>query len=304
MPKFSNSVYFTETAKLAYQKSIISEIILELKTNFKGMPNLIEQLEALSYLLFLKSLNNYEEFKDLSLHMAFSGKIGTGKTTIAKKIAQILRDLNYLTKGHLISVTREDLVGEYIGHTAPKTRDILKQAQGGVLFIDNAYSLYKKNNKRDYGLDSIEAILQIMENKREDLVIILSDEEKNLLSLFEANPGISSRIGNHFYFDDYSNENLIQVLHFLLEKEGGFFLEKNCLPIINFYLNDFANFPTFANIRTVELFVHKILSYHIKNIFLGDSEENILTSNFLQIKETNILKICSKDFLALVGKDH
>src|SRR5256885_4406291 len=146
-----------------------------------------------------------------SLHMSFTGNPGTGKTTVALRMAQILHRLGYVRKGHLTAVTRDDLVGQYIGHTAPKTREVLKRAMGGVLFIDEAYYLYRPENERDYGQEAIEILLQVMENQREDLVVILAGYKDRMARFFECNPGFSSRIAHHIDFPDYSAEALIQT---------------------------------------------------------------------------------------------
>ena len=135
--------------------------------------------------------------------MSFTGNPGTGKTTVALRMADLLHRLGYIRKGHLVSVTRDDLVGQYIGHTAPKTKEILKKAMGGVLFIDEAYYLYRPENERDYGQEAIEILLQVMENQRDDLVVILAGYAERMDRFFESNPGFRSRIAHHIDFPDY-----------------------------------------------------------------------------------------------------
>jgi probable Rubsico expression protein CbbX len=142
--------------------------------------------------------------------MSFTGSPGTGKTTVGLKMADILYQLGYIKKGHLLTVTRDDLVGQYIGHTAPKTKEVLKKAMGGVLFIDEAYYLYKPDNERDYGAEAIEILLQVMENQRDDLVVILAGYKEPMDKFYESNPGLSSRIANHIDFPDYSDDELIK----------------------------------------------------------------------------------------------
>lgn len=146
-----------------------------------------------------------------SLHMCFTGNPGTGKTTVAMRMAEILHRLGYVRKGHVVSVTRDDLVGQYIGHTAPKTKEILKKAMGGVLFIDEAYYLYRPENERDYGQEAIEILLQVMENHRDDLVVILAGYKDRMDTFFQSNPGMSSRIAHHIDFPDYSEDELLQI---------------------------------------------------------------------------------------------
>ena len=146
-----------------------------------------------------------------SVHMCFTGNPGTGKTTVALRMAEILHRLGYVRKGHVISVTRDDLVGQYIGHTAPKTKELLKKAIGGVLFIDEAYYLYRPENERDYGQESIEILLQVMENNRDDLVVILAGYKNRMDTFFSSNPGMSSRIAQHIDFPDYSQPELLSI---------------------------------------------------------------------------------------------
>jgi probable Rubsico expression protein CbbX len=146
-----------------------------------------------------------------SLHMSFTGNPGTGKTTVALRMAEILHRLGYVRKGHLVAATRDDLVGQYIGHTAPKTREVLKKAMGGVLFIDEAYYLYRPENERDYGQEAIEILLQVMENQRDDLVVILAGYKDRMDTFFQSNPGMSSRIAHHLDFPDYGAAQLLQI---------------------------------------------------------------------------------------------
>ena len=155
-----------------------------------------------------------------TLHMSFTGNPGTGKTTVALRMADILHRLGFVRKGHLVSVTRDDLVGQYIGHTAPKTKEILKKAMGGVLFIDEAYYLYRPENERDYGQEAIEILLQVMENQREDLVVILAGYVERMEKFFASNPGFRSRIAHHIDFPDYENDELLAIGELILAKQN------------------------------------------------------------------------------------
>merc|ERR1711871_490239 len=155
----------------------------------------------------------------VGLHMSFTGSPGTGKTAVANRMADILFKLGYIRKGHLITVTRDDLVGQYIGHTAPKTKEVLKRAMGGVLFIDEAYYLYKPDNERDYGSEAIEILLQVMENQREDLVVIFAGYKDRMDSFYESNPGLSSRVANHIDFPDYTAPELLQISRLMLDEQ-------------------------------------------------------------------------------------
>jgi len=185
-----------------------------------------------------------------SLHMCFTGNPGTGKTTVALRMAKILQGLGYLEKGHLVSVTRDDLVGQYVGHTAPKTKDVLKRAYGGVLFIDEAYYLHRPENERDYGQEAIEILLQVMEADRDKLVVILAGYKDRMDQFFGSNPGMSSRIAHHLQFPDYTAEQLLQIAKLILEQQA-YELSDEAEDVFRQYLERRMQQPRFANARSV-----------------------------------------------------
>jgi len=185
-----------------------------------------------------------------SLHMCFTGNPGTGKTTVALRMADILLRLGYVRKGHVISVTRDDLVGQYIGHTAPKTKEILKKAMGGVLFIDEAYYLYRPENERDYGQEAIEILLQVMENHRDDLVVILAGYKDRMDTFFKSNPGMSSRIAHHIDFPDYSNDELLQIAQ-KMTAQMHYQLDDQATQALRAYIDLRKSQPHFANARSM-----------------------------------------------------
>ena len=185
-----------------------------------------------------------------SLHMSFTGNPGTGKTTVAMRMAQILHRLGYVRKGHLVAVTRDDLVGQYIGHTAPKTKEVLKKAMGGVLFIDEAYYLYRPENERDYGQEAIEILLQVMENQRDDLVVIVAGYEDRMNTFFKSNPGLSSRIAHHIVFPDYRRDELLLIGDRMLDGLGYRF-DDAARAAFDEYLERRIAQPHFANARSV-----------------------------------------------------
>jgi len=185
-----------------------------------------------------------------SLHMCFSGNPGTGKTTVALRMASLLHQLGYIRKGHLVTVTRDDLVGQYIGHTAPKTREVLKRAMGGVLFIDEAYYLYRPENERDYGQETIEILLQEMENHRDDLVVILAGYKDRMDQFFQSNPGMSSRIAHHIDFPDYGIDELAQIAGLMLDTMQYRF-DSEAEKVFVAYLERRIQQPNFANARSV-----------------------------------------------------
>lgn len=185
-----------------------------------------------------------------TLHMSFTGNPGTGKTTVALKMAGLLHRLGYVRKGHLVSVTRDDLVGQYIGHTAPKTKEVLKKAMGGVLFIDEAYYLWKPDNERDYGAEAIEILLQVMENNRDDLVVILAGYAGRMDEFFRANPGFRSRIAHHIEFPDYTDEELVRIAEGMLEGQNYRFSAAAKAAMAQ-YVTARRGQPHFANARSV-----------------------------------------------------
>ncbi|MEI7666974.1 MAG: CbbX protein [Synechococcaceae cyanobacterium ELA263] len=185
-----------------------------------------------------------------SLHMSFTGRPGTGKTTVAERMSKILHGLGYVRKGHVVTATRDDLVGQYIGHTAPKTREMLKKAMGGVLFIDEAYYLYKPENERDYGAEAIEILLQVMENNRDDLVVIFAGYKERMDIFYQSNPGLSSRVANHIDFPDYSASELLAIARLILAGENYRFSDEAQLVFAD-YIHRRMQLPFFANARSI-----------------------------------------------------
>jgi probable Rubsico expression protein CbbX len=185
-----------------------------------------------------------------TLHMSFTGNPGTGKTTVALKMAAILHKLGYVRKGHLVPVTRDDLVGQYIGHTAPKTKEILKKAMGGVLFIDEAYYLYRQENERDYGQEAIEILLQVMENQRDDLVVIVAGYASRMDQFFQSNPGFRSRIAHHIDFPDYTGAELMAIAESMLAAQNYRF-SLAAQAAFEAYIAARRQQPHFANARSI-----------------------------------------------------
>ncbi|HUL64446.1 MAG TPA: CbbX protein [Burkholderiaceae bacterium] len=220
-----------------------------------------------------------------SLHMSFTGNPGTGKTTVALRMAAILHRLGYVRKGHLVSVTRDDLVGQYIGHTAPKTKEILKRAMGGVLFIDEAYYLYRPENERDYGQEAIEILLQVMENNRDDLVVILAGYRDRMDTFFRANPGMSSRIAHHIDFPDYTQQELLAIAERMLAAMNYRF-DAAARTAMTDYIAQRVTQPHFANARSIRnaldrarlrqanrLFDHAASTVHAEDLMLIDEAD-------------------------------
>ena len=189
-----------------FDNSHIQEVLDKLDKELIGLKPVKTRIHEIAALLLVERMRKkmHLSAETPTLHMCFTGNPGTGKTTVALRMAEILHKLEYVREGHLVSVTRDDLVGQYIGHTAPKTKEVIKKAMGGVLFIDEAYYLYKPENERDYGAESIEILLQVMENNRDDLVVILAGYKDKMDKFFQSNPGMRSRIAHHIDFPDYS----------------------------------------------------------------------------------------------------
>jgi probable Rubsico expression protein CbbX len=200
------------------------------------------------------------------LHMAFTGNPGTGKTTVALRMATILHRLGYIRRDHLVVASRDDLVGQYIGHTAPKTKEVLKRAMGGVLFIDEAYSLYRSENERDYGQETIEILLQVMENQREDLVVILAGYEDKMEQFFALNPGMRSRIAHHIRFPDYTEEELVAIGKLMIA-EQNYYLDEAAERAFVEYVGCRRRLPNFANARSIRNAIDRFKLRQAKRLF-------------------------------------
>jgi probable Rubsico expression protein CbbX len=233
-------------------QSQLEDVLGELERDLVGLLPVKTRIRDIAALLVIDKLRAQLQLaaQAPSLHMCFTGNPGTGKTTVAMRMAQILHRLGYVRKGHLVAVTRDDLVGQYIGHTAPKTREVLKKAMGGVLFIDEAYYLYRPENERDYGQEAIEILLQVMENQRDDLVVILAGYTDRMNTFFQSNPGMSSRIAHHLDFPDYASDELLAIADRMLAAQHYRFGER-ARDTFARYLGLRLAQPHFANGRSV-----------------------------------------------------
>jgi probable Rubsico expression protein CbbX len=235
-----------------FEESRIQEVLDQLDRELVGLKPVKNRIREIAALLLVDRARKQLGLSAAapSLHMSFTGNPGTGKTTVAMRMAQILHRLGYVRKGHLVAVTRDDLVGQYIGHTAPKTKEILKRAMGGVLFIDEAYYLYRPENERDYGQEAIEILLQVMENQRDDLVVIVAGYQDRMERFFHSNPGLSSRIAHHLEFPDYSAEELLAIAKLILQQS-----EYRFSPAAEAAFQDYIarriTLPHFANARSI-----------------------------------------------------
>jgi probable Rubsico expression protein CbbX len=230
----------------------VQEVLDELDRELVGLAPVKTRIREVASLLLVERLRREVGLAAAtpSHHMCFTGNPGTGKTTVALRMAQILHRLGYIPKDRLIAVTRDDLVGQYIGHTAPKTREVLRRAVGGVLFIDEAYYLYRPENERDYGQEAIEILLQVMENQRDELVVILAGYKDRMDTFFRSNPGMSSRIVHHIEFPDYTAEELMAIARLMLARME-YRLSPSGEQALEEYIERRRSLPAFANARSI-----------------------------------------------------
>jgi probable Rubsico expression protein CbbX len=273
-----------------YNKTDIKGVIAQLEEDLIGLAPVKARIKEIAALLLVqklrKNLGMGLNSAAVGLHMSFTGSPGTGKTAVANRMADILFKLGYIRKGHLITVTRDDLVGQYIGHTAPKTKEVLKRAMGGVLFIDEAYYLYKPDNERDYGAEAIEILLQVMENQREDLVVIFAGYKDRMDSFYESNPGLSSRVANHIDFPDYTPDELLQIGELMLEEQQYRMTEGAKAALLE-YVDKRKDLPLFANARTIDNAIDKARMKHANRMFTSGGK--VLTkSDLVTIEEQDI----------------
>ena len=273
-----------------YAKTEIAKILNLLDEELVGLAPVKTRIREIAALLLIDKLRKNLGISSANpgLHMSFTGSPGTGKTTVGLKMSDILYRLGYIKKGHLLTVTRDDLVGQYIGHTAPKTKEVLKKAMGGVLFIDEAYYLYKPDNERDYGAEAIEILLQVMENQRDQLVVILAGYKEPMDKFYESNPGLSSRIANHIDFPDYSVDELLKIAKLMLE-EQQYQLTPDAEIALTNYIKKRKEKPLFANARSIKNALDRARMRQANRIF--DSRGQVLTKKELvNLEASDILQ--------------
>jgi probable Rubsico expression protein CbbX len=274
-----------------YNKTDIQSVIDQLDKDLVGLAPVKARIKEIAALLLVqrlrKTLGLGLKSTAVGLHMSFTGSPGTGKTAVATRMADILYKLGYIRKGHLITVTRDDLVGQYIGHTAPKTKEVLKRAMGGVLFIDEAYYLYKPDNERDYGAEAIEILLQVMENQRDELVVIFAGYKDRMESFYESNPGLSSRVANHIDFPDYTTDELLQIARLMLEDQQ-YRMTAAAEQVLREYIDRRKQLPLFANARTITNAIDAARMRHANRMF--NSGGRVLTKSDLVTLEAEDIR--------------
>lgn len=273
-----------------FQASNIQEVLDKLDRELIGLIPVKTRIRETAALLLVDRVRKKLELSAgaPSLHMCFTGNPGTGKTTVALRMAEILHRLGYVREGHLVSVTRDDLVGQYIGHTAPKTKEVIKKAMGGVLFIDEAYYLYKPENERDYGAESIEILLQTMENNREDLVVILAGYKDRMDKFFHSNPGMRSRIAHHIDFPDYGADELVAIAKLMLASQNYCFSTAG-EEAFGKYIRLRMKSEHFANARSVRNALDRARLRQANRLFSGTKKS---------LSKTDLITLEAEDILA------
>jgi probable Rubsico expression protein CbbX len=274
--------------KAEFHASGVAAVLDELDRELIGLKPVKQRIREIAALLIVERARKSFglSHRAPTLHMSFTGNPGTGKTTVALRMANILHRLGYVRKGHLVSVTRDDLVGQYIGHTAPKTKEILKRAMGGVLFIDEAYYLYRPDNERDYGQEAIEILLQVMENNREDLVVILAGYADRMDRFFQSNPGFRSRIAHHIDFPDYSDAELLAIAEALLADQHYRF-DEEARTLMADYIVKRRQQPHFANARSIRNALDRARLRQANRLF-SDTDGPVTSDDLSTIKAADI----------------
>jgi len=280
----------TVNLQTEFKQTQIQEVLDDLDRELIGLQTVKTRIREIAALLLVDRLRQKLGLSSSNpgLHMSFTGSPGTGKTTVARKMADILYRLGYIKKGHLITVTRDDLVGQYIGHTAPKTKQVLKNAMGGVLFIDEAYYLYRPDNERDYGAEAIEILLQVMENQRDDLVIIFAGYKDKMDRFYTSNPGLASRVANHVNFPDYTPEELLMIGKIMLQ-EQQYQMTPEAEKVFLQYIQRRMEQPHFANARSVRNALDRARLRQANRIFATPGKK-LTKFDLVTIQAEDILK--------------
>jgi len=252
----------------SFETSGVADVLHQLDQELVGLRPVKTRIREIAALLLVDQARRQLDLVTTapSLHMSFTGQPGTGKTTVALRMSLILHRLGYLRKGHVVTVTRDDLVGQYVGHTAPKTKEMLKRAHGGVLFIDEAYYLYKPGNERDYGAEAIEILLQEMESQRHDLVVIFAGYKDKMYDFYQSNPGLSSRVAHHIDFPNYSESELLQITTMLLHQQQYEF-SADAVEAFKAYISRRRQLPFFANARSMRNAVDRLRLRQANRLF-------------------------------------
>ncbi len=281
------------------EDSGVDEVLSELDHDLVGLESVKRRLREMAALLVIDRLREQLGLSSTrpTLHMSFTGSPGTGKTTVALRMAAILLRLGYVEKGHLVAVTRDDLVGQYVGHTAPKTKEVVKRAKGGILFIDEAYYLHRPENERDYGQEAIEVLLQVMESERQNLVVVMAGYKDQMEQFFGANPGMGSRVAHHIHFPDYGPDELMQIGE-LMVREQGYELEDDAESALREYLERRVERPRFAHGRSVRNAIERARMRQALRLFESGgklTKEDLVTIKGEDIRQSSVFDDISEE---------
>ena len=284
----------------AFKDSNVQEVLDDLDRELVGLKSVKTRIREIAAFLLVDRLRREVGLTADRpvLHMSFTGRPGTGKTTVAMRMAQILHRLGYIRRDHVVVATRDDLVGQYIGHTAPKTKEVLKKAMGGVLLIDEAYYLYRSENERDYGQETIEILLQVMENQREDLVVILAGYKERMDDFFRSNPGMRSRVAHHLDFPDFTLDELMQIAEIMLDQQQYTF-DEPAREAFRAYVERRMALPDFANARSIRNAIDRIKLRQANRLYSGGG--TVTKEELTRIDAADILK--SRVFLEPPDRD-
>ena len=274
------------------EESRIEEVLKELDKDLVALQGVKQRVREIAALLVIERLRTEMGLNTEAptLHMSFTGSPGTGKTTVGLRMASILHRLGYVEKGQLVSVTRDDLVGQYVGHTAPKTKEAVKKAIGGVLFIDEAYYLHRPDNERDYGQEAIEVLLSAMETHREEMVVIMAGYKEPMNDFFLNNPGMGSRIAHHIHFPDYTPDELMQIADKMFERQT-YELSDEAKKAFHEYIERRVEQPRFAHGRSIRNAIDRARMRQALRLFDSGNElskEDLMTIEDEDIRQSSV----------------
>jgi len=282
-----SAVSTPEPATATHRDDAIEKVLAQLDRDLVALAPVKERIREIAALLVIDRLRAGAGLDSSrpSLHMSFTGNPGTGKTTVALRMAEILHQLGYIEKPKVVSVTRDDLVGQYVGHTAPKTREVLKRARGGVLFIDEAYYLYRPENERDYGQEAIEILLQVMEAERESLVVVLAGYRDRMETFFRSNPGMGSRVAHHIHFPDFDVDELMAIAALMLERQN-YELSPDAELAFHEYVERRVLRPRFAYGRSIRNAIDRARMRQASRLY--DRSDTLERTDLVTIEEADI----------------
>jgi probable Rubsico expression protein CbbX len=279
----------TVTLAAARAAAGIDEVFQDLERELIGLVPVKDRVREIGSLLLVDQVR--QQFGLMAprpnLHMCFTGAPGTGKTTVALRMAEMLHKLGYLASGQLVHAMRNDLVGEFIGQTAPKTKKVLESAMGGVLFIDEAYYLHRANDSRDYGQEVIDILLQVMENKRDQFVVVLAGYKDRMETFFHSNPGMRSRIAHHLDFADYQIDELVAIGQLMLQ-QSSYYLSEDAERAFRDYLKGQVHLPDFGNARSVRNELERARLRHARRL-AADPHRAWTREDLMRLEAADIL---------------